>query len=306
MLAVFVVLAPWNASAQTVQSFTELALRINLHDQVRIEDQSGATTSGRVVRLTRSEMTIATDAGEKRFTSDTVRVISARQHQLRKGALIGGGLFAVLGAVAVCAHEGGANCGVVGALGAAPIGLGVGLAFGALISRDRAVYRAADRRITPEAEAQGGAQVSLLEDLALRINLDDRIQVEDQSGHTTVGRLRRLTDGEITVETGTGDQLFTRDMIRQVAVRRRPVRAGVLIGAGAGVALGAVAACTGDNREECADAPILAGGLGAGLGLAAGALMHRTTVVYPQAQTRVLILPTITRGAIGVRVTRRW
>src|ERR1700693_285282 len=95
---------------------------------LQIEDQSGAKVSGHVTRLTRNDMTIQTTAGEKRFTSDTVRAIAARGHALRRGALVGAGVFAVLGAVAICSHRGGADCGIVGPLGAAPIGAGVGLA----------------------------------------------------------------------------------------------------------------------------------------------------------------------------------
>ena len=62
---------------------------------------------------------------------------------------------------------------------------------------------------------------------------------------------------------------------------RQPVLLAVLIGAGARAVTGAVAACTGPKREEWADAPIIAGAFGAGLGLAVGALIHKTTIVYP-------------------------
>lgn len=79
-----------------------------------------------------------------------------------------------------------------------------------------------------------------------------------------------------------------------------------LIGAGAGAAWGAAVGCTGQRREECADAPIMAGGLGAGLGLAVGALIRRTAVVYPEPEKRPSILPAISRGAVGLRVSRRW
>ena len=128
-------LAPSQGSAQTLQSFEDLALRVNLDDQLQVEDQSGVKATGRLTRLTRDEIAIQTDAGEKRFTSDTVRAVAVRGHALRKGALIGAGVFAVLGAVAICSHEGGGNCVIVGSLGAAPIGAGVGLAVGALIPR---------------------------------------------------------------------------------------------------------------------------------------------------------------------------
>jgi len=34
--------------------------------------------------------------------------------------------------------------------------------------------------------------------------------------------------------------------------------------------------------------------------------MHRTTIVYPEAEKRILISPVISRDAVGVRVSRRW
>ncbi|RPI56510.1 MAG: hypothetical protein EHM55_05110 [Acidobacteria bacterium] len=158
-----------------------------------------------------------------------------------------------------------------------------------------------------DAPHQGSAQaLQSFEDLALRVNLDDQLQVEDQSGTRTTGRLTGLTADAITLQTAAGEKHFTRETIRQVAVRRQPLRVAVLIGAGAGAAAGAVAACTGPEREECGDAPIIAGAFGAGLGLAVGALIHRTTIVYPEAEKRTLILPLISRDAVGVRVSLCW
>jgi hypothetical protein len=300
-------LGPSQGWAQVVRSFDELALRVNLDDHLQVEDQSGARASGRLSRLTRDELAIQTDAGEKRFTSDTVREVAVRGHSLRKGALIGTGVFAVLGALAICAHEGGGDCIIVGALGAAPIGAGVGLAVGALTSRMRTIYRAAGSRAPiTESRVASGVHPSLLEDLALRVNLDDQLRVEERSGPGTTGRLTRLTADEITLRTGAGEKRFTRDAIRQVAVRHHPLRAAVLIGAGVGAATGAAAGCTGRKREECADAPILAGAFGAGLGFAAGALVHRTTIVYSEAEKRTLIGPVISGDSVGVRVSRGW
>ena len=126
------------------------------------------------------------------------------------------------------------------------------------------------------------------------------------AGLRTTGRLTRLTADEITLQTNAGEKRFTRDAVRQVAVRHHRLRLGVLIGAGAGAAIGAVAACTDPDREECADAPIIAGVFGAGLGLAAGALTHRTTTVYPEAEKGTLIVPMISCDTVGIRVNRRW
>jgi hypothetical protein len=298
-------LAPSQGWAQALQSFEDLALRVNIDDQLQVEDESGAKATGRLTRLTPNDMMIRTNAGEKRFTSDTVRGVAVRGHALGKGALIGAGVFAVLGAAANCSHHGGGNCAIVGLFGAAPIGAGVGLAIGALTSRMRAVYRAPENRASVPRPGVIGVQASLLEDLALRVNLDDQLRVEDQSGGRITGRLTRLTADEITVHTDAGEKHFTRETVRQVAVRRQPLRLAVLIGAGAGAATGAVAACTGPEREECADAPIIAGAFGAGFGLAVGALIHKTTIVYPEPRKRTSIVPAISRGAVGVMVSRR-
>ena len=282
--------APSQSSAQALQSFEDLALRVNLDDRLRVEDRSGAKATGRLTRLTRDVITIQTETGEKRFTRDTVRAVAVRGYALRKGALIGAGVFAVLGAVANCSHEGGAGCAIVGLLGGAPIGAGVGLATAALIPRMKPVYRAPEAAVfvQPSRDA-GGVQPSLLDDLALRVNLNDHLRVEDQSGRRTTGRLTRLTAEEITLQTAAGEKHFTRETVRQVAVRHQPLRTAVLIGAGAGAATGAVIACTGPNHEECADASIMAGALGAGLGLAVGALIHKTTIVYPEPEKRTFV-----------------
>jgi hypothetical protein len=220
--------------------------------------------------------------------------------------MVGAGAFAILGVAATCTREGGAGCAFIG-LAAAPLGAGVGLTVGSLISRMIPVYRApadrAGRASTPEAS---GARASLLEDLALRVNLDDRLSVVDRSGRVTTGRLTTLTADEAVLWTEAGDERFTRETIERVAARRRPLRTAVLIGAGAGGVVGAVAACTGADRSECADAPILAAGAGAGLGLLVGALMHETTTVYPEAERRTSLGPVFVPGGVGVRVSRSW
>jgi hypothetical protein len=300
-------LAESQGSAQVLQSFEDLALRVNIGDRLHVEDESGIVAAGGLIRLTRDEIALQTDAGEQHFTGDAVRSVAMRVHSLRKSSLLGAGVGAALGTLATCIHEGGKDCVIIGSLGAAPIGAGVGLAMGALFSGMRTIYRARESR----APIQGTriatpVQPSFLEDLGLLVNLGDQIRIDDQSGLVTTGRLTRLTDDEIAVQGRTGERQFTREAIRQVAVRQRPLRTAVLIGAGAGWVAGAVAACTGPNREECVDAPIISSALGAGLGLAVGALVHKTRTVYPEAEARTSILPVISPNAIGVRVGWYW
>jgi hypothetical protein len=146
----------------------------------------------------------------------------------------------------------------------------------------------------------------LLDDLALRVNLGDQLRIEDRSGIVTTGRLTHLSADEVTVRNGAGEKRFIRETVRQVAVRQRPLRTAVLIGAGVGSVAGAVAACTGPNREECVDASIMPAAVGAGLGLAVGALVHKTTIVYPEVEKRTSILPVISRDTLGIRVGRYW
>ena len=302
-----VLIAPSRGSAQALQSFADLALRVNLDDRLRVEDQSGVKATGRLMRLTRDDIAILTDAGEKRLKSDTVREVAVHGHPLGKGALIGAGVFAVLGAVACFQREDSGGCIVAGPLAAAPIGAGVGLAIGALIPQMRTIYRAPENRVpAPQSRDAIGVQASLLEDLALRVNLDDQLRVEDQSGVRTTGRLTRLTADDITIQTGAGERHFTRETVRQVAVRRQPIRMAALIGAGAGAAYGAWAGCGGEEHSECPDAVIIGSAFGAGAGLAVGALIHKTTIVYPEPEKRTFIVPAISRDAVGVRVSRYW
>jgi hypothetical protein len=223
---------------------------VNLEDQLRVQGASGAATTGRLTHLTRNEIVIQTDAGQKRFTSDAVKAVALRGHPLRGGTLIGAGAFAVLGAVAICARREASNCAIAGSLGAAPIGAGVGLSSGALIPRMKPIYRAADNPTSTPAPGAVRASPSLLEDLALHVNLDDQLSVEDQSGIERSGRLIDLTADEVTIHTATGDHHFMRATLRQIAVRRQHLRLGTLIGGGTGAIYGAVSECRGGAHDD--------------------------------------------------------
>ena len=121
--AALVLLAPAKGWAQALQSFQDLALRVNLDDQLQVEDQLGDKATGRLTRLTRDEIAIQTDAGEKRFTTATVREVAVRGHSLGKGALIGAEVVAVLGAVELGAGVGGADAEHRGDLGVVEAGV---------------------------------------------------------------------------------------------------------------------------------------------------------------------------------------
>jgi hypothetical protein len=83
------------------------------------------------------------------------------------------------------------------------------------------------------------AQTSPFFDLALRVNVGDRLEVKDPSGATTAGRLAGLTPTEITLQTASGERRFGVGVL-SISVRHRSTRKAVLIGAGLGAAVGLV------------------------------------------------------------------
>lgn len=293
-------LASSQVSAQALRSFDDLALRVNLDDRLRVEDQSGESITGRLTRLTRDEIAIQAGAGERRFTSATVREIDVRRSARRTGVLIGAGLGIAVGALAACTGSERSECAdsmlLLGGAGA-----GVGLASSGLVAHTTTVYVSP---IDVMPSRRSGQPPGAFDDLALRVNLDDRIRVEDMSGARTSGRLTRLTGDEMTIETDAGPKHFTSGIVREVAVRGHWLGKGAAL-IGAGVYVAAVAAAPScRSNPDCI--PIAAAPFGAGLGLAAGALIPRMTTVFRAQETHASISPQFARGAFGVRASLRW
>jgi hypothetical protein len=291
--------APSAASAQPLASFENLGLRVNLGDSLRIENASRERISGRLTRLTRDEITISTDSGEQRFTRATVRDVAVRRSSRRRGVLIGAGVAAAAGALAACVPADRSECAdgpiIMGALGA-----GVGLALGGLVARTTTVYVSPiDMPPSPLSTQPPGP----LETLALRIDLNDWIRVEDRSGTRISGRLMQLTGEEMTIETDDGPKRFTAASVRAVAVRSYPLGKGALIGAGVFTVLAVTApACR--SNPDCV--PIAAGAVGAGVGLTIGALIPATRIVYPAPKASLSLSPAFIRRGIGIRADLRW
>ena len=178
-----VLVAPSVGFSQPHQSFQDLALLVNVDDRLQIKDESGMKTAGRLTQVTRDEIVILTDAGERRFTSTAVRTLTVRRMPRRKGILIGAG-------VGAAGRAGGLH------------------RFRPRGVRDRpapAQRRRRGRRPGPERAPRPGdgrlpspfemgarglaGPPGPFDDLALRVNLDDRVRVEDRSGTKTTGRL---------------------------------------------------------------------------------------------------------------------
>jgi hypothetical protein len=302
-----VLLASSPGSAQPLQSVQGFVLRVNLGARLQIEDQSGAKTTGRLTHLTRDEITIQTDAGEKRFASAIVREVAVRRRPLRKGVLIGAGLAAVLGALTACIGADRSECADSPIL-AGGLGGGLGLAVSALIPRTTTVYRAP----TDMAPSGGSARSpGPFDDLALRVNLNTQMRVEDQSGAKTTGRLARLTGDEMAIETDAGEKRFSSTIVREVAVRSHPLGKGALIGAGVVAALDGIHCANGPPTppgvQKCGVPFVISGGVaGATIGLVVGALIPGMTSIYRAQEKHASFSPVFLRGTIGVQAGLRW
>ena len=80
---------------------------ISIGDRTNIQDNCAIhVTAGKYATVLEEEVTL----GHGAIVHGAV---------VRKGALIGAGVFAVLGMAATCSHEGGGNCVIVGLFGAA-------------------------------------------------------------------------------------------------------------------------------------------------------------------------------------------
>lgn len=301
-LAVTVVLlaTPSLGRAQPLQSFQDLALRVNLHDELRIEAPSGATTSGRLTSLGPEELVVATSDGERRLSGATVGKVSIRRRALRTGVLVGAGIGAIAGALAGCTGEDREECAdaplLLGGLGAA-----AGAAVGALMPRTTVVY------VAPSASTAPGAaprRPGPLDAIGLHANLGDRIRVTDRSGARHAGRLTGLTGDTLTLEGEAGERRFTHEQVQQVALRGPAMGLGALVGAGT-FAAAALASSSCRDNPDCQ--PLAVAAVGAGVGVAVGALVPRMRPVYrAEEPPHASIRPAFSRGAVGVRAIVRW
>lgn len=290
-------------SAQSATTACTLATRLNVGDTVRVDSETGVRTTGRLTTLTQRSLVVRASGREMVFDTSAVRAVSVTSHPFKRSVLIGAAAFAALGAAATCAHDGGAGCVVIGGVRTVPVGLGVGLAAGALLTRMRVVYR------QTAADASGPTALdgdSLLDDLGGTVNVGDHLRIADRAGSVRTGIVTQFGHDAVTLRTRDGVHRYTRETIGSVGLRRRPIRAAVLIGTAAAAGVGAVLACTGADRSECGDGPILLGALGAVVGLGVGSVVHRTRLVFPESAREVSVEPLLTRRGAGVSLTRRW
>lgn len=106
----------------------------------------------------------------------------------------------------------------------------------------------------------------------------DQVMVVLNGAQSMLGRFETFTAGSITLQAKSGEQSFTRENVRRISARGqkhrgRNVLMGALIGAGAGLGIGAMA----DRRANCGPSgPFLCGlfpNLGKEIGTPLGAIV---------------------------------
>ena len=139
------------------------------------------------------------------------------------------------------------------------------------------------------------------------------IDVIDDQGQESRGKVRSLSSSILTLDRNGTSTEIPFDRIAQIARPTDGLGNGALIGLGAGVAFGLLASTVGtDDCLPCGagfvvGSALVAGGIGAGIGVGVDALIRRDRVIYrrdTRRQTRVA--PVLGRGVAGAVVSVNW
>lgn len=142
-----VALLPASGSAQSLQSFGDVARQVSPGSRVRVDERSGASTLGRLVTITAEQLTLQTSGGERRFEPDAVAAIAVRRTYAKRGALLGAAVGAALCIPCTTGEHADRDAPVLTGL----LGAGLGAVAGALIPRMQIVYRAGAGQTSPGA-----------------------------------------------------------------------------------------------------------------------------------------------------------
>jgi hypothetical protein len=133
-----------------------------------------------------------------------------------------------------------------------------------------------------------------------------------QDGSRRGGRLVALTSTSVSIDRGSGSTVADVPLtdVRLVELASHAPRRLGLLGLAAGAGAGAFFFLSCDEDLECLGALISLGAMGAGSGVAAGAIYDRATasrhVVWASGSTSVALAPQLSPRAAGIGATIRW
>jgi hypothetical protein len=129
------------------RTFDDLRAESHQGETVYVTDVAGATTKGRVLRISANSIALVVKNQTRDWPASEVRWITQRRGSAGRGALIGLAVGAVLGPALVALDNGGDDYVLFFAPFSAGLGGGIGAAIGAARRPQRVLY-AADRRST--------------------------------------------------------------------------------------------------------------------------------------------------------------
>ena len=151
------------------------------------------------------------------------------------------------------------------------------------------------------------------------IKIDQKIEVLDDQGHETKGRVSVLSDTAVSISANREVTVIPFEHITRISRPHDGLMNGTLIGLGTGALLGLLGSTIGTDACDpsaivCFEGPryvgaatLLFGAIGAGVGVAVDALIQRDRIVYsgkPRPHTRVA--PIIGPSARGAVVSLTW
>lgn len=146
------------------------------------------------------------------------------------------------------------------------------------------------------------------------IQMGQKIEVIDDQGRETKGRVSVLSDTSVTISADRQLTVIPFAHITRIARPNDSLANGALIGFGSGAALGLLAATSCDNSDGCFEGAgwvtyvtLLTGAMGAGVGVGIDALIRRDRIVYlqkPRPQAR--LAPVIGPGVRGIVLGLTW
>ena len=162
-----------------------------------------------------------------------------------------------------------------------------------------------------------GQDLESFDRVAARVKLGATIKVTCTDGRELKGRLTQLSPSTLDIlSKGTTTELRAGEIRSIYRQKPKPWTRNVLIGLGAGAALGFAAAPPGDHCLVCGPgftvfAMGLTGGIGAGIGaLFAAATSERSTLVYDvktaSSSVQLGVSPVVTPRRQGVMLTVRF
>jgi hypothetical protein len=156
LVLALLVLGTTELTAQEARSFEQLQLLVKPDDTITVLEITGKVTKGRVVQLTDSTLQLMTDGVLRELPQNRAMQIRQRRgdslsNGAKYGALVGGGLGALMAAGLYIMVDHCIGCAVGVAAVYSAMGAGVGVGIDALIRREKIIFtpaQASSSRVT--------------------------------------------------------------------------------------------------------------------------------------------------------------